>query len=190
MDEITNANCWIHARRNFADAIKALAKEDKQKAGNTIAYQALTRIGAIYKLEGTLRDLSAEERLKERQKEIAPLFDEFFTWVKRCVNDTTVLPRGKTIQGLKHCIDQEKYFRVFLTNGNVPIDNSASERAIRPFTIGRKNWVIIDSISGAQSSAIIYSLVETAKLNNLNVFCYLEHLLTGLPKLADELRKH
>lgn len=186
MDGITNANCWVHARRDFTDAIKALAKEEKQKARNTIAYQALTRIAAIYKLENSLRDLSTEKRLRERQKGIAPLVDEFFTWVKQCVSNTTLLPRGKTAQGLKYCIDQEKYLRVFLTNGNVPIDNSASERAIRPFTIGRKNWVLIDSISGAQSSAIIYSLVETAKLNNLNVFCYLEHLLTELPKLADE----
>lgn len=107
-------------------------------------------------------------------------------WVKKCVSDTTVLPRGKTAEGLNYCIDKEKYLRVFLTNGYVPMDNSASERAIRPFTIGRKNWVIIDSIRGAQASAVIYSIVETAKLNKLNVFCYLENLLTELPKLADE----
>ena len=99
MGGITNANCWVHARRDLADAIKALANEDKQKAGNTIAYQALTRIGAIYKLEVTLRDLSSEERLRERQKGIARLVDKFFTWVKRCVSDTTVLPRGKNGTG-------------------------------------------------------------------------------------------
>ena len=146
----------------------------------------MVRIAAMYKIEDTLRDLSAEERIRERQKSIAPLVDEFFMWVKKCVSDTTVLPRGKTAEGLNYCIDKEKYLRVFLTNGYVPMDNSASERAIRPFTIGRKNWVIIDSIRGAQASAVIYSIVETAKLNKLNVFCYLEHLLTELPKLADE----
>jgi hypothetical protein len=130
--------------------------------------------------------MTAEERLRERKKSIAPLVDEFFAWVKGRLSDTTVLPHGKTAEGLNYCVDQEKYLRVFLTNGNVPMDNSASERAIRPFTIGRKNWVIIDSIKGAQSSAIIYSIVETAKLNDLNVFYYLEHLLAELPKLTDK----
>lgn len=186
MDGITNANCWVHARRNFADAIKSLGKDNKKKVRSTIAYQALARIAAMYKIEETLRDLSAEERLKERQKQLTPLVDEFFAWVKQCVGDTTVLPRGKTAEGLNYCIDKEKYLRIFLTNGHVPMDNSASERAIRPFTIGRKNWVVIDSVRGAQSSAVIYSIVETAKLNNLNVFCYLEHLLTELPKLTDK----
>lgn len=186
IDGLINANCWVHARRDFSDAIKALGKEDKAKARQTTAYKALVRIAAMFKIENTLRDLSAEERLKERQKSIAPLVDEFFLWVKQCLNDTSALPRGKTAEGLNYCVDQEKYLRVFLTNGNVPMDNSASERAIRPFTIGRKNWVIIDSIKGAQSSAIIYSIVETAKLNNLNVFYYLEHLLTELPNLAPE----
>lgn len=183
---LTNANCWVHARRDFSDAINALGKVEQKNARQTIAYQALVRIAAMYKIENTLKALSPEERLKERKKSIAPLVDEFFAWVKERLKDTTVLPRGKTAEGLNYCIDHEKYLRVFLTNGNVPMDNSASERAIRPFTIGRKNWVIIDSVKGAQSSAAIYSIVETARLNNLNVFYYLEHLLTELPKLADE----
>ena len=158
----------------------------RKKASQTTAYQALVRIAAMYKIENTLHDMTAEERLRERKKSIAPLVDEFFAWVKGRLSDTTVLPHGKTAEGLNYCVDQEKYLRVFLTNGNVPMDNSASERAIRPFTIGRKNWVIIDSIKGAQSSAIIYSIVETAKLNDLNVFYYLEHLLAELPKLTDK----
>lgn len=183
---LTNANCWVHARRDFSDAINALGKAEQKNARQTIAYQALVRIAAMYKIENTLKDLAPVERLKERKKSIAPLVDEFFAWVKERLQDTTVLPRGKTAEGLNYCVDHEKYLRVFLTNGNVPMDNSASERAIRPFTIGRKNWVIIDSVKGAQSSAAIYSIVETARLNNLNVFYYLEHLLTELPKLADE----
>lgn len=65
------------------------------------------------------------------------------------------------------------------------MDNSASERAIRPYTIGRKNWVLINSVRGARASAVIYSLVETAKLNGLNVYRYMEYLLTELPKLAE-----
>lgn len=184
LNGLTSANCWTHARRDFADALKALGKENKKKARQTIAYQALTRIGAIYKIENTLREMSPEDRLSERKKSIAPLVDEFFVWAKACLADTSVLPRGKTAEGLNYCINQEKYLRVFLTNGNVPIDNSASERAIRPFTIGRKNWVLINSIKGARASATVYSIVETAKANNLNVYYYLEYLLSQLKDLA------
>ncbi len=71
-------------------------------------------------------------------------------------------------------------------NGDVPIDNSATERAIRPFTIGRANWHIIDTVHGAQASAVIYSLVETAKANNLKIYEYLKHLLTEIPKHMDD----
>ncbi|MGN1156663.1 MAG: transposase domain-containing protein, partial [Agathobacter sp.] len=75
---------------------------------------------------------------------------------------------------------------VFLEDGNIPIDNSATERAIRPFTIGRANWHIIDTIHGAEASAIIYSLVETAKANKLKIYEYLKHLLTEIPKHMDD----
>ena len=83
---------------------------------------------------------------------------------------------------MKYSLNQKKYLKVFLDNGEVPIDNSATERAIRPFTIGRANWHIIDSVHGAQASAMIYSLVETAKANDLKIYEYLKHLLTEIPK--------
>ena len=92
----------------------------------------------------------------------------------------------KTAKGLQYSLNQEKYLRVFLTDGNVPIDNSASERAIRPFCVGKKNWLFINSKKGAEASAVAYTICETAKANGLNVYRYLEHILTELPKLADE----
>ena len=137
----TNANCWAHARRSFADAIKAIGKTNQAAIKNSIAYQALLRIGAIYKLENTLSDLSAEERLNERQKSVKPLVEEYFTWVKERIADTSVLPKGKTAEGLKYSINQEKYLKVFPEDGDVPIDNSASERALRTFCVG-KNYVL------------------------------------------------
>ena len=82
-------------------------------------------------------------------------------------------------------MNQEKYLRVFLTDGNVPIDNSASERAIRTFCVGKKNWMFHDSVQGAQASAVIYSISETAKLNDLRPYYYFKYLLTELPKLSD-----
>lgn len=183
---LINANCWAHARRDYADAIKIADKANPDAVRRSVAYQALSRISQIYKLEGALKDLSAEERLRERQNTIKPLVEEYFAWVKAQLENTAVPPKGKTAEGLKYSINQEKYLKVFLTDGNVPIDNSASERAIRTFCIGKKNWMFHDSIQGAQASAIIYSISETAKLNNLKPYYYFKHLLTELPKLCDE----
>ena len=183
---LVNANCWVHARRDFADALKALDKNQKVDTRQTIAGQALARIAKMYEIESRLAELTAEERLKERKRKIQPLVDEFFAWIKKLSTDGTVLLKGKTMSGINYCLNQETKLRVFLENGNVPMDNSASERAVRPFTVGRKNWVLINSVKGAQASAVIYSLVETAKLNGLNVYRYLEHLLTKLPELANE----
>ncbi len=83
-------------------------------------------------------------------------------------------------------MNQEKYLRVFLTDGDVPIDNNASERAIREFCVGKKNWQMIDTINGAKSSAIIYSIAETAKANNLKPYEYFEYLLAEIPKHMDD----
>ncbi len=105
-------------------------------------------------------------------------------WAKKAI--LQVPPEGKTSKGLQYCINQEPYLRVFLSDGNVPMDNNLAEQAIRPFTLGRKNWVNMFSVNGAQSSAIIYSIVETAKANNLRVFEYLEHVLTVLAEHAND----
>ena len=179
---ITSANCWAHARRDFADALKALGTKNKKANAETIAGRALAKIGKFFDIEAELKELSAEERLKERRKRIKPLVDDYFKWVKQILADNTLLLKGKTVKGLNYSVNQEKYLRVFLENGDVPLDNSASERCIRTFCIGKKNWVLIDSIKGAQASAILYSLSETAKLNNLNPYYYFEYLLSELPK--------
>ena len=170
-------------RRAFADAVKAIGKTNQSAIKDSIAYQALTRIATIYKLEKTLKDMSPQERLNERQKTMKPLVEEYFAWVRERLADTSVLPKGKTADGLKYAINQEKYLKVFLEDGEVPIDNSASERALRTFTIGRKGWVLINSIKGANASAVIYSITETAKLNGLNPYYYLDHLLSKMPEL-------
>ena len=183
---LINANCWAHARRDYADAIKTADKSNPDAVRRSVAYQALSRISQIYKLEGALKDLTAGERLKERQNSIRPLVEEYFAWVKNQLENTAVPPKGKTAEGLKYSLNQEKYLKVFLTDGNVPIDNSASERSIRTLCIGKKNWLFHDFIQGAQASAIIYSISETAKLNNLRPYYYFKYLLTELPKLCDE----
>jgi hypothetical protein len=186
LDGLTNANCFAHARRDYADAIKAIGKGNEKLIRQSIAYQALVRIGAIYDLENSLKELSPQERLKQRQTSIKPLVEEYFAWVKECLSNKVVPPKGKTASGLQYSVNQEEYLKVFLTDGEVPIDNSASERALRNFTIGRKNWMTINTVRGAQASAIIYSITETARANNLNVYYYISYLLTELPKLIDK----
>ena len=184
--EIRVAHCWAHARRDFADALKVFKKTglSKQRVKKTVAFQALERIGTFYRLEEAWKDLDPSERLARRQEHSKPLVEAYFAWVKSIDPDTVV--SAGTKDGLKYSVNQETYLKVFLEDGAVPIDNSASERAIRPFCVGRSNWRVIDSVHGARASAIIYSIVETAKANNLKPYEYLRHLLTEIPKYMDE----
>ena len=130
------------------------------------------------------KNLSTEERQKHRQLTVKPLVDAYFAWVKQHL--TSVPGKSKIANGFTYSINQEKYLRVFLENGEVPLDNNTAEQAIRPFCIGKKNWVMIDTIAGAEASAIIYSIAETAKANNLKPYDYFEYLLTEIPKHMDD----
>lgn len=178
---LRNSTCWAHARRGFADVVKALGEG---KAKGTVPSKAIVLIRNIYREENKLADLSPTERLKEREKKIKPLVEAFFAWVKSEYGKG--LPKEKTQEALRYCINQEQSLREFLTDGRIPIDNSAAERAIRGFAIGKHNWKLIDTLHGAEASAILYSLVETAKANNLKIYDYLKHLLTEIPKHDDE----
>ncbi|SCI26773.1 Transposase and inactivated derivatives [uncultured Clostridium sp.] len=180
---LTSAGCWTHCRRRFVNAIKAAKKDLPEEAlKNSIAYQALARISAIYKLDGSWKERTSEYRMEHRQRILKPLVDEYFDWVKEQIKTCNVLPKSETGEGLSYSINQEKYLRAFLDNGDIPIDNSACERAIRPFCVGRKNWNVIDTVEGAQASAIVYSIAETANANNLKPYQYFEYLLTELPE--------
>ena len=179
LEELTIAGCWVHCRRRFDEALKLIPKS-YQKESN--AFLLMKQIQAIYRGEGKLNDLSSDERLKQRQAVIKPLVDAFFAYLKTI----NVSKKDKFGDAVGYALNQEKYLRVFLTDGDVPIDNNASERAIRGFCIGKKNWQMIDTIHGAKSSAIIYSIVETAKANNLKPFDYVQHLLEEIPKHMDD----
>lgn len=179
LEELTIAGCWVHCRRRFDEALKLISKS-YQKESN--AFLLMKQIQAIYREEGKLKDLSSDERLKQRQAVIKPLVDAFFAYLKTI----NVSKKDKFGDAVGYALNQEKYLRAFLTDGDVPIDNNASERAIRGFCIGKKNWQMIDTIHGANSSAIIYSIVETAKANNLKPFDYVQHLLEEMPKHMDD----
>ncbi|CCZ34257.1 putative uncharacterized protein [Firmicutes bacterium CAG:646] len=179
LEELTIAGCWVHCRRRFDEALKLIPKSC-QKESNV--FLLMKQIQAIYREEGKLKDLSSDERLKQRQVVIRPLVDAFFAYLKTI----KVSKKDKFGDAVGYALNQEKYLRVFLTDGDVPIDNNASERAIRGFCIGKKNWQMIDIINGAKTSAIIYSIVETAKANNLKPFNYVQYLLEELPQHMDD----
>lgn len=179
LEELTIAGCWVHCRRRFDEALKLIPKSYQKESH---AFLLMKQIQAIYREEGKLNDLSSDERLKQRQAVIKPLVDAFFAYLKTI----NVSKKDKFGDAVGYARNQEKYLRVFLTDGDVPIDNNASERAIRGFCIGKKNWQMIDTIHGAKSSAVIYSIVETAKANNLKPFDYVQHLLEEIPKHMDD----
>ena len=144
---ITIANCWVHARRRFANVVKSLGAE---KSKSTLAAAALMKIAEIYHQDNPLWELPDEQRKRERQRRIRPLVEEFFAWFTHTESDS-----------------------------------NAAERSIRSFCVGKHNWHVIDTVAGAQVSVIIYSIVETAKANDIKVYPYLEYLLTEIPKHID-----
>ena len=180
-EDLRIAGCWVHARRKFDEALAVIPKAHQNKSD---AFLVIKQIQAIYREEGKLSQLSSEERLMQRQLVIKPLVDALFVYLKKM--EPTVPASGQLRKAYTYILNQEKYLRVFLEDGEVPIDNNASERAIRGFCIGKKNWQMIDTINGAHSSAIIYSIAETAKANNLKPYDYFLYLLEEIPKHMDE----
>lgn len=180
-EDLRIAGCWVHCRRRFNDALEVIPKAHRKES---ILHLIMKQIQAIYREEGKLSDFSTEDRLMQRQLVVKPLVDAFFAYLKQ--NEAKVPKSGKTREAFTYALNQEWYLRVFLDDGDVPIDNNASERAIRGFCIGKKNWEMIDTVNGATSSAILYSIAETAKANNLKPFDYFEYLLAEIPKHTDD----
>lgn len=184
LEDLRVAGCWGHCRRKFNDALKLIPKEHQKKF---ILFLIMKQIQAISREEKKLSELSSEERLVQRQLVVKPLVDALFVYLKQ--NQNKISKSNKMHEAFTYTLNQERYLQVFLEDGDVPMDNNASERAIRGFCIGKNNWEMIDTINGANSSAIIYSIAETAKANNLKPYDYFEYLLTELPRHADDINR-
>ena len=180
-EDLTIAGCWVHCRRRFEEAWET---SDKNKSKDSMSYMVMKQIQAIYREEGKLKDETPENRLQQRQVVIKPLVDALFLYLKQ--NEHKVPKTGKLREAVTYALNQEKYLKVFLTDGEVPIDNNASERAIRGFCIGKKNWQMIDTINGAKTSAMIYSIAETAKANNLKPYDYFKYILEVIPEHMED----
>lgn len=180
-DEIKVAGCWAHARRRFAKVCKSLGKEKRK---GTLAESAVSQIAMIYHVDNELSDLEPVEKLQKRQLLVKPLVEAFFAWMK--TNRYTVPEKSETGKGFTYCINQEHYLKEFLNDPIIPLDNNAAEIAIRGFCIGKRNWHVIATVEGAKASAIVYSIAESAKANNLKPYDYFNYLLEEIPKHMNE----
>lgn len=160
--------CWAHARRKFYD-VWQLAKTEG------IASKSVKIIGQLYGIEREIKDLTSAEKYAIRQKKSKPILEAFHVYLQEI--KPHVQPKGMLDMAVGYTLNQWNSLIYYLKDGAVNIDNNAAERQIRPFAIGRKNWMFMGSPDGAKAGAILYSLIETAKLNDVNPEGYLKFLL-------------
>ena len=165
---VKHCGCWTHTRRYFVNAMPS----DKSLLKTSIAANGVEFCNKIYHEEGLLKELTAEERYKQRLLKVKPLIDAFFVWLE----SLNISGKTKLADAVRYALNEKPYLYTFLEDGNVPIDNNRAENAIRPFTIGRKNWLFSNTANGAECSAILYSIVSTAQANRLDTELYLTQL--------------
>lgn len=165
--------CWTHTRRRFVEALP----KDKSAYGTSVAAKAVNFCDSIYHEEKQLADLTANERYEQRLVKVKPLLDAFFSWLE----EQNISGKGKLAKAVGYALNEKKYLYTFLEDGNVPIDNNRAENAIRPFAVGRKNWLFNNTERGAKCSAILYSIISTAQANGLDTEKYLTELFSQPP---------
>jgi len=181
-DQLTGiipVGCWAHARRKFTEALKALPPEQKDKP--VAASIGLDYCNRLFAIEQQLKYMSNQERYEKRLEHAEPILDEFHAWLKR--QKQHVLPKSAFGQAITYCLNQWDELNHYLLDGRLEIDNNRAERSIKPFVIGRKNFLFSNTPRGAIGSAIIYSIIETAKENNLKPYNYLVYLFEQLPNV-------
>ena len=151
---------------------------------------AITWFQKLYRIEKEIKDKSEAERYQERQSKTRPLLKAFKAWLDKSV--TQVPPKSKLGAAIHYCLNQWEKLRRVVDDGRLSLDNNRAERSVRPFTVGRNNWLFSNTHNGARASAVLYSLIETAKANDCEPYDYLEYVLRELPKLKcdDDHRHH
>ncbi|SQH76866.1 transposase [Shewanella benthica] len=168
--------CWAHARRKFKDAIVAQGKNNTGKMSK--ADMALNMIAKLYRIERQIQSLSLEERLYFRRTHSSAQLATFKQWLDKSA--TQVSKQSALGQAIHYSLNQWPKLSRYLEDSRLNIDNNRAERAVKPFVIGRKNWLFNHNHRGAEASAILYSIIETAKANGLTPFDYIEHCLEQL----------
>lgn len=179
VEDVTQIGCFAHARRGFTDALKALPKE--ATVSKTTAWEGANFCNKLFKIEKTLKNLSPTERYEKRLKQSKPILEDFLSWLK--IKQKQVLPKSSLGKSIKYSLNQWSKLEAYILDGRLEISNNRAERAIKPFVIGRKNFLFSKSPKGATASAIVYSIIETAKANDLNPFYYLTYLFEKLPNI-------
>lgn len=179
--EITLTGCMAHARRKFFEANELEPKDTV----NSVSLKALNYIAKLFKIEEEIRDLSYDEKYNIRQEKSKYIIEEFYKFVDDKI--VVTLPKSKLGGAFGYAQNQKKYLIEFLNDGRIELSNNRAERTIKPFVIGRKNWLFCNTVNGAKSSAIIYSIVETAKENGLNPYKYLKFLFEQIQLQNEDL---
>lgn len=185
---LTRIGCWDHARRKFIEATQATPSvaKGKSKPGASKAGVALGYIGKLYAIEREQKERSDAERYQARQTRSMPLLAEFKTWLDNNVGK--VMKGSLTRKAMEYTLGQWPYLVGYCERGDLHISNVLAENAIRPFAVGRKAWLFADSAQGAKASATCYSLLETAKANDLEPSAYINYVLAQIGE-ADSLEK-
>jgi hypothetical protein len=179
---VTHVGCWAHARRKFDEALKAQKSSAKKHRSikESKALQGLAWIQKLYQIERQTKEVPPDERYRIRQERSRPVTLKLRAWLTDAI--PRVPPQSLTGKALAYLDGQwPKLVRV-LDDGRIPLDTNAVENAIRPFVIGRKNWLFADTVRGAEASANLYSVIETAKRSGLEPFAYLRHVFAELPR--------
>lgn len=177
LPNITLVGCIAHARRKFTDIIKAMPNSSNQK--QTASHKGVEFCDQLYKVEKKIKDLSNEERFEIRLAESKPILDSFYQWLKE--QKRVMLHKSSFGKAVNYCLNQWDKLNNYLLDGRLNIDNNRAERNIKPFVLGKKNWLFSNTSRGAKASSIIYSIVETAKENNLKPYEYLKYLFEKMP---------
>ena len=180
IEDVTHAECWAHARRYFFESIPL---DDNGKLNtNAYGYIGVTYCNKLFEIEREIEKLDIDEKVDKRQEKSKPVLEEFFKWVNSMMSKKIVI-NNKLKKALTYISNQKKELSEFLNDGRIPLTNSLAERSIRPFAVHRKNWLFADSVEGAKANAVMYSIIESAKINKLNIEKYIKYLLEELPQL-------
>jgi hypothetical protein len=173
---LTRIGCWDHARRKFVEARKvALPTQNRANDYLTLADTALHKIGQLYAIERDIKDQTPEQKRAARQADSLPRLNDLKAWLED--NIPRLVKGSLTRKAMEYTLNQWPYLIGYCEDGRLNISNVNVENAIRPFAVGRKAWLFADTTQGARASATIYSLIETAKANDLEPFAYLQHVL-------------
>ena len=182
LEEINRAECWAHARRYFYESVPL--DENKQMIKTSDGYTGVKYIDELFQIEREIEKLRAEEKVQKRQEKSDPILKKFYEWVN--LTSQKYITNKKLKEAITYVINQKENLSKFIEDGRIPLTNSRAERAIRPFAVHRKNWLFADTPEGAKANAIYYSIIETAKINKLNIYKYIKYLLEKLPQLERE----